>query len=653
VSNKDWMQPWMRARLGLVYILFVVFFGFVAYRLVQLQILEDASLSKLAKKQFELTKRKAIYRLSILDRNGEELAVNITSASIFARPKLVRQKKKSARQLSKVLGGTVNSWYRKLKKSRPFIWIKRQISDEAADNIKKRRLRGIFVVPEKKRFYPNGMLASNILGFTDIDGKGLAGVELMLDKELRLEQSTYRFTRDGKGKPSYIARKQVKRMLQDKGGIYLTIDRRLQFALEEELEKTLKLHSANAVMAVVMDPFTGEILALGQRPTFDPNRVQRFNNNLYANKLISYVYEPGSTLKVLFAAEALEQNLLNVDTPLDCGGGSVTIGRTKIREADSHHHFKTLPLKKVIQYSSNVGAVRIAQILGPKRVRDTLKKFGLTRRSGIGLPGESRPVVKKAKEWTSLINATVAFGQGVAFTPLQLVKAFAPFANGGYLVEPRILLRDLTLESEKVREGKRILSALTVERMKQILVSITEDKKGTGVKARVPGLVVAGKTGTAQKYVAGKGYSNGKYFASFVGFLPADRPQLLIGVMVDEPQKQYYATQVAAPLFSKIAERSMQILDRVPRMMVAQNTKHSEKKGTHKKSKLRLVRSGKKKFIMPNLQGLSIREAIRGIGKSFPNIKVSGFGFVHSQTPKAGTVIQSKTPIHLQFTPAG
>lgn len=638
----------MRFRLGLVFLGFASFFALVAVRLVQLQVLDNPDLRAIASRQYQRQASAALQRLPILDRNGEELAVNVRAASIFAHPRLVRNKDRTARALARVLGGAWESWKRRLSSKKAFIWIRRQVDEAKGKAIAEMQLPGIFVKPENARVYPNGPLAAATLGFTDIDRRGLAGVELSRNEELLQEKSASSVLRDGKGNATYIGRAPGLARETDEG-VYLTLDRTLQYLVEEELRLTMERTQARAALAAVMDPFTGELLAIGQYPSFDPNAVSRYPRELFVNRFVSHLFEPGSTLKVILAAKAIEDGLLNPDSKIDCHNGKLLVERKMFREADSVHRFDVLSLTEVIRYSSNIGAVKIAQALGRDRVRAALDEFGLTRRTGIGLPGEVAQALRPISHWTPLVLATAGFGHGIAATPLQMLAAFAPFANGGYWIRPKVLRSEVEGVSKHNLDIRRVLSPETSRLMREILVSVTEHPKGTGLQARIPGIAVAGKTGTAQKYEAGKGYRSGKYVSSFIGFLPADHPQLLIGVFVDEPKGDYYASQIAAPLFQRIARKALHRLDRAPKQLLASAPRDAEPEPPLPA----LVQADGDRWVMPDLSGRTLRESIAVLGKRFDRVRSSGHGFLVRQEPKPGSPIWRRTPIQLEFSPHG
>jgi cell division protein FtsI/penicillin-binding protein 2 len=312
-----------------------------------------------------------------------------------------------------------------------------------------------------------------------------------------------------------------------------------------------------------------------------------------------------------------------------------------------------IPLRRVIRSSSNVGAVKVAQALGAERMISTMNRFGLTAKTSIGLPGENSAAAKPLSWFKSVNLASAGFGQGISTTPLQMAASYAPFANGGFWVRPKLLLDETAPKKDEARlDLRRVLSLKTVETMRSILTEVTEEEGGTGHEARVPGIRVAGKTGTAQKYVPGVGYMAGTYYSSFIGFLPADRPQLLIAVMVDEPKKPFYASVVAAPLFRRIAERSLQILGKIPRKTVAQSNAETAVTVLPSAPAPTLEEGADGRWIMPNLAGVSLREAMSLVGPHVSNLTIQGSGYLTGQSPETGTVITSQTAVRLSFSPS-
>ncbi len=390
------MSQWLRVRLGFVFISFLAFSFLVVFRLVQLQVLPNEDLQSLAQRQFNRTDKKAPFRLPIYDRNHEELAVSVPVSSLYAHPKKIKSVKSTARLLAKHLGGSPSKWIQKLDKKKSFVWLQRQMSEAKAQQIKNLQIPGMGIESENKRIYPNGQLASHVLGYTDIDGNGLSGIELSLNQILLEEKTKQRRPKDGRGNTSYIERKSASEQTSG-SGINLTLDRRIQSLVEHELELVKTETKAKSVMAVVMNPQNGEILALAQRPSFDPLSPSLASKDAHQNKLVQALYEPGSTLKVLFAAEAIEENILKPDSQLDCGNGKVKVGNTVISESDKKHSHASLSLEKVIAYSSNVGAVRVAQKLGAQGASELMQRFGLTKKQVLRFPEKLHHKLKQKK----------------------------------------------------------------------------------------------------------------------------------------------------------------------------------------------------------------------------------------------------------------
>lgn len=631
----DTKSQWLSFRLAIVYLSLISFLGVVVLRLVKLQLLKNPTLSSLAEKQFQKIDRKSAYRLPIWDRNHVELAVSIPSSSIFARPKLIRNRRQTAYLLSVYLGG--EGWYKKLDPHKSFVWIKRQVSDEVAKKIEAKNIEGIFIEAENKRSYPSGMLASQLIGFTDVDGNGLSGLEFSLNEELLEQASKQKVLRDGKGNPTYFWDTFQKD--SDKKGVTLTLDRRLQHLIELELEKTFLETKAQKVMAVVMDAKTGEIYALAERPSFDPNNFSHYAKTRYQSSLVSSLYEPGSTFKALIAAEAIEQQLLTPESKIDCENGNFKIGNKKIREAEVSHNLGVVSLRDVITFSSNIGAVKVIQKLGVTRAQSVLEKFLFYEKLDLGLPGEAFMGQKKENFWQPFNVASMGFGQGISVTPLQMLTSFTVFTNKGYLVKPTLFAQKQDVSH------RRLFSEATIKKMNAILTRVVEE--GSGQNAKVLGISVAGKTGTAQKYDPHKGYEGKKYFSSFLGFLPVEDPELLMGVWVDEPKNAYYGSQVAAPLFKKIAELSLQVLNKYPKL--PQYAAVSDLKLNFKEEAVLTEVTAEN--TMPNLGGLSVREALEKISRLNLPYKIVGEGYLNKQVPLPGSEIPKNKQVILYFEP--
>ncbi len=535
-------------------IVFVMFFV-VFLRLIDLMLLDHEKLSRIARIQQTKGQEILVRRGTIYDRNGRELAINLERPSLYCDPKIITSPQKVAYSLGRVLKKRHRLILKNLKADRRFVWLARKVKPEVAEAVQRLKIEGLGFLPDTKRFYPKGTLAAHVLGFVDIDNRGLEGVEHTYEKYLVADGGRVYLTRDARGNILY------------RGGDYesvgdsivLTIDEGLQAIVEEELDRALKKWQAEAITAIMMDPYTGEILALANRPTFDPNRPGRFRPSYRRNRAITDLYEPGSTFKIVMAAAALEERVAGLNSRFDCSEGVIEVGGKKIR--DSHKH-GVLTLKEIIQKSSNVGAVKVALKLGPERFFRYVELFGFGRKTGIDLTGESPGIVKPPREWSGTTQGAMAIGYEVMVTPLQILRAYAAVANGGYLVRPHIVSAVLSPEGliiKKVNstDKEKILSSRTVKLLKEAFKAVVSED-GTAAQATVPGNTVAGKTGTTRLIDPKTGrYSYKDFVSSFVGMVPADNPAFVMIVVIWKPKHKYYGGEVAAPVFSDIARKAL------------------------------------------------------------------------------------------------
>lgn len=538
-----------------------VVFGFVAVgaRLAGLMLLDHERLLRRANSQHVQKRGTEVARGNIFDRKGRELAINIYTESLFSNPAKIMSRKTAALSISRVSGLKYSALMDIFSSKRKFLWIKRKLDMETARKIKALGIEGIGFEPEIQRFYPRGSLASHVIGLVGVDNQPLEAVELMYDETLRSTAGEVYAVRDAEG-----------RVLSDGEEIHsrgnslvLTIDEGLQYILEEELRAAVDKWEASQGVAIMMDPGTGEVLAMAGLPTYDPNQTQRRDPASMRNRAVTDLYEPGSTFKLILAAAAFETGILGPETELDCSGGYIKVGNTRIRDSRKHG---VLKFREVIQMSSNVGGVKAGLLLG----RDTLLKyatrFGFGQKTGIDLPGEAAGWIVPLQGDPDIATASLAIGYGVAATPLQVLRAYAAIANKGVLVTPHVVSEIRTPEgflvsSFKGVDEKRAVSVSTARLLKEILVSVTDDK-GTAPKARVVGNRVAGKTGTTRLIDKKTNkYSKEKYVSSFVGFVPADDPKIAMVVVIHEPKGAFYGGDVAAPVFSAVAEKALAYLN--------------------------------------------------------------------------------------------
>lgn len=549
----------MLKRLFLVKIVLLIFFLIVIFRLALIMFVEhEVYLSKARSQQI---KKEEIFakRGNIYDRKGRQLAISLEKDSIFVDPS------EAENESLQILANYINFDNERINtsdKNRRFVWVARKVDYSLAEKIKALKLTGVGFVPEGARFYPNGYLASHIIGFVNMDDIGVEGVEKYYDNYLKAQKTSKIVLRDAAGKKLSDGN-----LWEVKGNdIILTIDEGLQYIVEKHLEEAMKKWNASSAVAIMMDPFTGEIFAMANRPTYNPNNLNSVKNIAHMrNRAITDIYEPGSVFKIVTAAAALEENIVNSSSKFDCSPGYIDIGGKRIKDV---HRYGVLTFEEIIQKSSNVGTIKIAMKLGREKLYQYIKKFGFGEKTGIDLPGEVSGYVKSPQKWSGTSIGAIPIGQEVAVTALQVLRAYSAIANGGFLVNPYVVSEirdpDGKILYRAVIKRKRIISEKTAQIMKNILKKVTEEG-GTATQAKLDGNEVAGKTGTAQKYDLTRGkYSKDKFVASFVGFIIAQNSSIALIVVVHDPKGAHFGGVVAAPIFKAISEEALAYLN-VPR----------------------------------------------------------------------------------------
>lgn len=532
-------------------------------RLLWLQVLEPDHWVSLARRQQIHTLELPPTRGDILDRNGVPLAVSVRLSSVFADPRHVRSPARAARVLSPLLGMPEARLQQRLsRKGRGFVWLKRKIPNGTADQIRKLGLGGIHVMREPQRVYPNGFLAGHVIGFAGIDAQGLEGIELAYDPVLKGEAGWCLLPRDARRRP--IGAWQTPSSAPRDGlDLVLTLDTTLQFIAESALDRAWRESNARSASLILMDPSTGEILALANRPTFDPNRVGERPAEFRRNRAVTDPFEPGSVFKVITAAVALGTGTVTPDRKFFCENGEYPVAGRILHDHKPHGW---LTFREVITRSSNIGTAKAAMEVGPQRLYRGIRAFGFGEPTGVELPGEAPGKVKPPREWSKPSITVIPMGHEVSVTALQLAQAVSVVANGGYLVRPRVVREIREPDSGAVvrrfspQVRRRVLTPECVAVLREILAGVVEE--GTGQKAAIPGVRVAGKTGTAQKVEPGGGYSHSRFIASFVGFFPVEDPRLAMVVTFDEPWPVYYGGSVAAPVFSEVGQGALAYLRR-------------------------------------------------------------------------------------------
>lgn len=548
----------MKARIIIIYLGICFLWGVLILRAAYLQFIPHNQLSALQNKQFQTVVKLPPRRGAILDRDGKDLAMSQPAYSIYADPKIIADKKEVANELAKVLKTTTaEQIFKKIKdKDKRFVWIERKIDHDKAQIIKDYKIKGIGFIEEWKRIYPNENLFSQALGFVGKDGPALEGLEKQYEEFLRGNEKKVVVRKDARGRP-LITNDLIFSENSEGHELRLTVDSELQYELENELMSAVKNLDADSAMGIILDANTSAIRAMASLPSYDANKFSKTEPQLRRNRIVTDVIEPGSTMKTIVVATALKNKIAKPNTKFYCEKGSFKVGKHIIREAESHEVFENLTMTEILAVSSNIGTTKIGFKIGDDLMRKSMLEFGFGAKTGVDLPGESKGVVQSLP-WRPHLLSNISFGHGISSTPLQMANAYAAIVNGGKLNKPFLVesMRDLdtgkitTTEPELIRE---VLTAEESMNMRMMLSAVTATG-GTGTKARVNGFVVGGKTGTAQKVNPhGKGYLPGAYLSSFAGFIPAANPKFVIYILVDHPKKEYYGSQVAAPIFSRLA----------------------------------------------------------------------------------------------------
>ncbi len=654
--------------------------GFVALfgRAFDLTILRGAEFARRAKRQHERTFALVPHRGEIVDRNGELLALSLNVPSVYVRPRQLGDDLSRVPDLARALRIPPARVQKQVGSSQPFVWLKRQALPQELSAVLDLQLPGVGHFEEPRRVYPHASLAAHVLGFVGTDAQGLSGLELRFDREIRGTAVRMAVDRDARGRE--FIRTATAEAPTEGSRAQLTIDAEIQALTERELAAGVTSAKAAAGAAIVLDPETGELLALANYPTFNPNKRSDWGNPRHKfrirNRALSDPYEPGSTFKAVLAAAALEQGAIKPTERIFCENGNWRIGKWTIH--DSHPH-GWLSFAEVIQFSSNIGAAKVGERIGRERYHDWLKKFGFGQRTGLELPDESPGILRDAKAWGRIELITNSFGQGISVTPLQMVAAYATIANGGRLMQPFVVRRITASDGRVVvdrepRMVRQVLSPRAAKATTELLRRVVEEKGGTGSKARLDTFTVAGKTGTAQKVDPRTRAYSSKRIGSFVGFVPADRPRAVILVLIDEPTTSSYGGIVAAPVFRNIAEGVMQSLrvapereappvpgGKGPTIDVA-GKRDGKTPSRADSARARAATSKKVDMVAvppppvpaaengtPSYLGLSMREALTRAHAAGWTVAVRGSGWVSAQAPGPGAPLAGDRRLALEF----
>lgn len=640
----------------------------VVGRLVWIQLVHGSDMAELSISQTMGINIVSSPRGAIVDRDGEELAVSIMSKSLYADPVAMEDhpesdaaksgrnvKRLAADLLAAPLGISAESLYSDFTiEGARFVWIKRTLSPEMAEKvqliIKENNLPGLHFLEESKRYYTKGTMAAQVLGFVGTDDVGLSGIELAMDSIIKTRSKEMQETTDAVGNP--IGESSMEDMRpQNMPTVYLTIDSKIQFVLEDALDRAMKETKSRAAAAILMNPHTGAVLGMASRPTFDPNDFGEYPVSTWTNRAISIIYEPGSVFKPIVGCMGLSENIITPQTVFE-DKGSIKIADRVIRNWDGEGRGQ-VPFEDIIKYSINTGMVQLGMQLGANQMIDYSKKFGFGQPTGIELPGEESGILYNPEDMYEPDIATMAIGQGIAVTPLQMLRAICAIANGGELLEPYIIDKIVMPDGRVLRQGqkkvvRRVITEDVAGQMRMMMEKVVSE--GGGKPAHIAGYQIAGKTGTAEKLAEQGGYAPGEYIASFVGFVPAANPQYAMLVMLDTPQGAFYGSQVSAPVFK----------DTLQQILVAKGIQPSTHEGLPSfeedaKDRAKAVKVPVMEFLpdnkvkIPDFTGLDMRQTAELVQRGHLVLVPYGSGRAKKQSLPPGTVAAEGTKLEIWF----
>jgi len=645
-------------------------------RLVQLQISQHDELTARARNQQLGTIELEPSRGQLLDREGRELARSIDTESFFADPSEIENPTETVERIASLLGLDRSDLLKRLLDAqaadKKFIWIARRVEAQLGSRLDALELPGIYSRKEPKRFYPNDSLAAHVLGFVGADEVGLGGVEQYYNDKIRGEAGKVFFEKDR------FSRAFESYQVQPHPGqtVVLTIDQTIQFRTEQALNAAVTATHAKSGTAIVMDPHSGELLALANAPSFDPNQPQN-PNDVRANWALQNIYEPGSTFKIVAYSAAIEKGLVRPEDKINCQMGQIIVAGRLIHD---HHPFGVLTVADALAQSSNVGAIKLGLLVGNASMYEYIKRLGFGSRTGIDLPGESPGILRSLNRWQPSSIGSIAMGQEIGVTPVQMAAAYSVLANGGTWVKPH-LIREMRTPSGAVLfqtkpETRPALKAETTAALRGMLEGVT--LRGTAKKAQLDGYSAAGKTGTAQKIdPKTRAYSPTKYIGSFVGFAPVSNPAVVIIVVIDEPRGAYHGGDVAAPVFRQIAEEILPELNVTPDIQIknqpaliareavpspesAQKETEAREQRTATLPKVAardfgqirevvFTPAAERAVLMPDLRGQSVRDAARACAQLGLRLEAQGDGRALRQTPAVGAEVAAGQAVRVEF----
>jgi len=645
-------KNWIRFRIYVVAFFFLMGLGTVLARAYQLQILKKDHLQSIARDGYIGTTKLPSKRGTIYDCKGRDLALSVEVGSVYAHPKRVKEKVKTAKRLARILKLKQGKILELLKRKRPFVWIERRIPPDRAQQVRASNLEGVGVADEIRRYYPCKESGAHLIGFVGADNQGLEGLEKRFDPYLRGPQCSLVQLRDAMGRPFSISRP----IYSDQGmhDLVLTIDKDIQFKAQQALRSAVNKSRAKGGNCLVVDSETGQILAMAVVPEFNPNVFSKYKSSQWRNRAVTDCFEPGSTIKAFLLAACLEERVLTTRTMLDCEQGEYKVGAHVIHDTKKNG---VLSVLDIITHSSNIGGIKMGQRLGYAIFHDYLQKFGFGNRIGNDFLGERKGYIRPTEKARTIDQATLFFGQGMSSTSLQIAMAMAAIANGGKLMRPYVVKAIIDESGRTVEEAqpqviKQAISQSTARKVARVLECAVSDE-GTGAQASIAGFRVAGKTGTSQKVDPHtKRYSRTKYVATFVGFVPVDNPKFVISVTIDEPKGIHYGGLVAGPVFSEVGQWVLNYFRLNPQLRQAEKLKdvknHAKQKSSSVPNRTTLkVEDG----TLPDFRGLGMRDVLKK-GRSLGlKVLLVGTGLAVKQAPTPGTPLNRVSTVKVKFRP--
>jgi cell division protein FtsI (penicillin-binding protein 3) len=641
----------LRSRVLAAAVLFSLWTAGIEARLVYLQVIDHADMTARADRQHMRTITAPAKRGEIVDRNGNVLAYSVDADSIFADPSEIEHPDRVAQLVCGALDDCTardrQEMAQNLRRDSQFVYLARKVSPDEGQRVRALELKGLAFIKESRRYYPKKELAAHVLGYVGLDNTGLAGLESTYDPQVRGREGKVLVQTDAR---RHALNSRVDRPATGGAALELTIDQYLQHIAERELRAGVEENRAAGGSAVIMDPFSGEILALANWPTFNPNAFGRADDHERRNRAIQDLYEPGSTFKIVTASAALEEHVIRPDDSIDCAPGYITIGSRK--PIFDVHRYGVLSFTDVIVKSSNVGAIKVGLRLGPERLGRYVSRYGFGQPLSPDFRGESPGIVWNPARMNDSALASMSMGYQIGVTPLQMATAVSSVANGGSLMEPHVV-RAVVTNGRRVPVATKVLrktvSPSTIAELRTIMEGVVE--RGTARSAQIPGYTIAGKTGTAAKIIDGR-YSKSEYNASFVGFIPSRQPALAIIVVIDSPHDHgYTGGVVAAPVFKRIAEASLRQLgigptvNAQPPVLVARRGNGAEQVVQRDDAPVNEVVEATlpplQPGIMPDLRGEGAREALRSLTRIGASARITGQGVVVEQSPAPGEPLAS------------